>query len=225
MPSYSAAEAKGMLRAPTTPPPVEWEYAPPFIPLNGESLALLIPSLPDDPKTRFLDELAGEALDSAPRKGKEQKDPGSPKKRKKEQVEDEEDRKVTHAALAKVPPEEFWERLGFRQECTSGDVTGFFAMDVGGDTCQTTTAHSLPPTLVERLLKSLLNTDFGTRALAADGTKNWLESTRRLVVDEIGEAGWEACTASIEAKGDIDTGERKRKEEIVTVLQPRKKKK
>jgi regulator of Ty1 transposition protein 109 len=283
LPSYSAAEAKGMLRVPISPPPVEWSYGPPFVapllPAAG-SLAVLIPSLPDDPKTRFLDELASAALEATPYAHTEAaasanatasaatedptstsgpaQAPASPKKRRREAIAEEEDRKRTHAALAKVAPDEFWERIGFRQECSSGDVTGFFAIAVDGAradgsasasavpkpqpnetadgpnsstaTATNTTAGTPPPTLslplVERLLKSLLNTDFGSRPLAAAGTRMWLDSARRLVVDEVGERGWEACVASIQAKaGEGERVERKRKEEVVTVLQVRKRKK
>lgn len=266
LPSYTAAEAAGMLRAPAVPPPVEWAYAPPFVapimPLSG-SLAALIPGLPDDPKTRFLDELAGDALDASPYTHKTDAPgsttgdaPPSPKRRRKEReaAADEQDRKRTHAALAKVPAEEFWERLGFRQECSSGDVTGFFCIEVEpvvatgaaaaaaeGDeekdkaTVEAVTmttaeppahdAPTVPQHLVERILKSLLNTDFGTSSMAADGTRAWLDSTRRLVVDEVGEPGWEKSVTAIDAKGDQAGGERKRKDEVVTVLQVRKKKK
>ncbi|TXT05515.1 uncharacterized protein COLE_06835 [Cutaneotrichosporon oleaginosum] len=257
LPSYSASEAKGILGAPRRPPPSEWEYAPPFrAPLfrARRSLATLIPSLPDDPKTRFLEELVSAALDTpAPHekeKDKEkEKEKGKEKQKSRKNVEaaeDEADRRRAHAALAKIPAGEFWERMGFRQECASGDVTGFFSASVGpkrdgGGEKETSPAssddgeraryepprapHSISKPLVERILTSMLNTDFGTRALAYAGTEQWLASTRALVLDEVGEAGWDASTATIAFKKVAATPPPpKRKEETVTMLQPRKKK-
>lgn len=271
LPSYSASEASGMLRAPIRAPPVEWEYKPPFthplLPTDTPSLATLLPSLPDDPKTRFLEELVDAAVDrvtapigpttssssaastsnatalgpttssssivstaSSTRKHKH-----NDRERIRAEAEDEEERRRAHAALSRVPADEFWERIGFRQECASGDVTGFFSISVEteGETAANhfaaktngaSTRTAIPQLLVERLLKSLLNTDFGTRALACAGTVHWLESTHALVADEIGEDGWTACVANVGAKEGVERVV-KRKEEVVTMLQPRKKKK
>lgn len=295
LPSYAADEARGILGAPRRPlpPGLEWAYAPPFRTplfeptLKTPSLATLIPSLPDDPKTRFLEELVDSAQGpgaDASRSKKEGKEgegaPLSPKKTRSrkelEAEEDEADRRRAHAALAKVPLSEFWERMGFRQECASGDVTGFFSIaaaphqagvasangatagsngktvgereegvDAGRDADDASVAatertersdtrdrfepprppHGLSKALVERILTSLLNTDFGNRALAYEGSAGWLASTRALVVDEVGEEGWAGSTATIAAKAAAAAAAPvKRKEEAVTMLQPRKKK-
>lgn len=288
LPSYAADEARGILGAPRRPLPtsLEWTYAPPFgwplLSTRKTSLATLIPSLPDDPKTRFLEELVSSAHDAAlvQRLSKQQAPatPLSPKKSRSRKeldaAEDEAQRKRAHAALAKVPLAEFWERMGFRQECSSGDVTGFFSIRVASsssaanengregegegegedgeaeaeaevdDTASLASTersseasryrfeplrppNGLPKALVERILTSLLNTDFGTRGLAYTGTESWLASTRSLVVDEIGEDGWAASTATIAPKASAAVSAvamPKRKEESVTMLMPRKKK-
>lgn len=313
LPSYSAAEARGMLPASSTlPPGVQWEYKPPFTHriLPGTSLATLIPSLPDDPKTRFLEELVDDALDKSPytvkerrrssqssakppnsgtsaadgakgdtegqqignaegteqsaaKDGEEAKEQEKEKERarlsrkERETEAEEEERRKAYAALEKVPLDEFWERMGFRQECASGDVTGFFHVAVvpdpeGGDVSAAVAqaeaaklseaeskpestdsgkppssgkdANTLPQALVERILTSMLNTDFGNRQLASSGTSFWLQATKALVVDAIGEKGWDACFGSVGAKSGVERVQ-KRKEETVTMLQPRKKKK
>ncbi|EKC99499.1 hypothetical protein A1Q2_06231 [Trichosporon asahii var. asahii CBS 8904] len=294
LPSYSAAEARGMLPAASAlPAGVKWDYKPPFTHriLPGTSLATLIPSLPDDPKTRFLEELVDDALDKEPyavrerRRSSQAKQPedskdengeksdanGEPKddkekeraklsRKERETEAEEEERRKAYAALENVPTDEFWERMGFRQECASGDVTGFFHVLVvpdpeGGDASSFVAAaeaqqlaaeskpdskpessdsskppasgkdaHTLPPALVERILTSMLNTDFGNRQLASSGTSFWTQATKSLVVDAIGEKGWDACFGSIAAKQGVQR-EQKRKEETVTMLQPRKKKK
>lgn len=230
LPSYSSSEAKGMLGAARQPLPsgLEWSYAPPFTKQQlgeGTSLATMIPSLPDDPKTRFLEELVADGEPT--RSNGAPTSPSKAKTRKERDAADEEaERKRAHAALTKIPAEEFWERIGFRQECASGDVTGFFAIEATpqeADSAPTAITSSLPQATVARVLKSLLNTDFKTRALAAAGTEQWLASTKTLVVDEIGEDGWKACVASIAAKDTAPIAKRK-EEPVVTMLQPRKKK-
>ncbi|WVQ78830.1 hypothetical protein IAT38_000921 [Cryptococcus sp. DSM 104549] len=146
LPGYEQGEAQALL-GPGKPLPegITWSYAPPFTtPLHPSfsaepTLATLVPSLPDDPKTRFLEELVGDvpppppattstttqAADGAPAEVK------AKTKKEKEIEEDEHTRKIAHAALAKVGVDEFWERMGFRQECASGDVTGFFTLEFG----------------------------------------------------------------------------------------------
>ncbi|BEJ16920.1 hypothetical protein CspHIS471_0603210 [Cutaneotrichosporon sp. HIS471] len=244
LPSYSASEAKGILGARRQG--AEWTYAPPFqVPMfrAKRSLATLIPSLPDDPKTRFLEELVSSALDT-PATHKDGKEKEGKRSRKDvEAAEDEAERRRAHGALARVPVDEFWERMGFRQECASGDVTGFFSARVGPESKEDKerspsveeggryepprTPYAVSKPLVERILTSMLNTDFGTRTLAYAGTDMWLASTRALVIDEVGEDGWTASTASIAPKasaGSAVAPPPKRKEETVTMLQPRKKK-
>ncbi|RSH94792.1 hypothetical protein EHS25_004598 [Saitozyma podzolica] len=173
LPSYSAGEAAGMLGPPrqALPEGISWIYEPPFTtPVvspstssssgasasasDPPSLAALIPSLPDDPKTRFLEELVDGSPHRPPpnpaaRNTRSDRDgPPSPKKRgglskkEREAAEDEAERKHASAALSKVSKEEFWERMGFRQECASGDVTGFFTAEVVSPTIHTAHSHS-----------------------------------------------------------------------------------
>ncbi|ORX35244.1 histone acetylation protein-domain-containing protein [Kockovaella imperatae] len=356
LPSYSAEEAKGMLGASkmTLPDGLGWMYGPPFASTpNGQSptLAMVIPSLPDDPKTRFLDELVSELTPTVPHdrasrsetkvngdhgRSKGDRAPlevgalpmadlatadtasshaelssnalctsaegpgltssgvtlveslnGSPKKkqtkhlgattlaqREKERQMDEADRKAAEGALSRISPDEFWERMGFRQECASGDVTGFFTLESSVTSSSPTkekqstsreldrkssspiltdedgpdglaiapptsgsrpspnvllsSSMDLPNELVDRILTSLLNCDFASQSLAIESTKIWSRGAKGIVIGEIGESGWETCIASISKKEGLDTGltvKRKEEEElVVTMLQPRKKK-
>jgi regulator of Ty1 transposition protein 109 len=125
-------------------PPI-WEYGHPFasssgIPLpcppppDGQvNLGHYIPYFEDDPKSRFLDEIActsdAPGVRSPP-----------PKRRKvaKDDATDAPDESASgtaaptrpHGDLGRVVPAEFWERISFRQECVAGAVTGFFALAV-----------------------------------------------------------------------------------------------
>jgi regulator of Ty1 transposition protein 109 len=174
LPGYSAGEAQGMLgqRKPL-PPGMEWTSTPPFhdTPLASSSssttsssaaqdtftrpsLADWIPSLPDDPKARFLDDLVSDGAEDPTRrrnmlKPKDPSNPGSSSSsiqtqsstgpssssqkkdghRARVQAEDEAERRFTSSTLERVSKEEYWERMGFRQECISGDVTGFFSLE------------------------------------------------------------------------------------------------
>lgn len=149
LPGYEEAEARTMLgQGRALPAGVAWAYRPPFTdpvvaPSRSStissssssvlppSLATLIPSLPDDPKTRFLEELVADAIPQySIRSDEKQKDKDGKKSRKEREADEEQHaRTEAHAALAKVFKDEFWERIGFRQECASGDVTGFFTLE------------------------------------------------------------------------------------------------
>lgn len=299
LPGYSPAEARGMLgqRKPL-PEGLEWTSAPPFsnplpsvagpsstpsssqsTPVSAMSLASLIPSFPDDPKSRFLDDLVSEGAEDPQRRRKllgenpssssigsstSASASGSGSKRQKTeshkgrlQAEDEAERRFTQATLEKVSQGEYWERMGFRQECISGDVTGFFTLEYTARATTTTTTKiheestsaplrthdqntnsgvpslpvstNLPPDIVDRLVRALLNTDFKSYTHAIDHTAVWDRAVHSVVVDEIGEEGYKACIATI--PGKVIVGDQpvvapiKRKEEQVTVLQVRKKKK
>lgn len=303
LPGYSPDEAKGMLgqRKPLLAG-LQWTSAQPFstpfpplagpsstpltssqptptdAPIPASSLASLIPSFPDDPKSRFLDDLVCDGAEDPQRRRRLlEENPssssiaskssatgtGSGGKRERTtshkgrmQLEDEAERRFTQATLEKTSKEEYWERMGFRQECISGDVTGFFTLESTASapasvsslstfkpiepTSDNTSAPpqtdhaalptvttNLPPDIVDRLVRALLNTDFKTLDQAIDHTAIWDRAVHSVVIDEIGEKGYQACIAIILAK---EGGEKevempiKRKEEV-TMLQPRKKKK
>lgn len=291
LPSYSASEASGMLRPSREPLPsgLFWKYEPPFTtpvyhsssPLSSSlpSLATLIPSLPDDPKTRFLDEMISEGVSSSstgervvkfPRSdinesGSIRLDASSERRnkasRKKEEAAgDEAERKTSHSILSRTKPDEFWERMGFRQECASGDVTGFFTLIVGPESASlavhqkgdatipeadvteieesqkaSSSAPSgeivksslLPQAILDRLLTALLNIDFKSRDLAIEGTALWESAVKSIASDEVGLEAFERdCVGTIEAtQGSEVVVKRPREEVVVTMLQPRKKKK
>ncbi|KIR71385.1 hypothetical protein I310_04692 [Cryptococcus deuterogattii CA1014] len=313
LPGYDEQEAKTLVGAGRPlPKGMHWTYTPPFTSLlipspsspsvsssgsgSGSgtrvSLATLIPSLPDDPKTRFLEELvsehprppntctssstATEKKQGGQEESKSEPEPelepesgsgsgngpgkrqgggkeGTRTRKEREAEEDAAQRKFAENLLHAVGIAEFWERMGFRQECASGDVTGFFTLECGsvsgtgterkhasGESSPATTAKNalalLPQAITERILTALTNLDFANPTLAVEGSTIWLEQTHSIVAGEVGEAGWEVCLARIEGKAGqagavivtgverIGEGVRKR-EEVVTMLQPRKKKK
>jgi len=218
--------------------------------------------LPDDPKARFLDDLVSDGSQDPQRRhnllkpktdssagggGSSSSIPSSSpgKKRDKDplknraKAEDEAERRFTHATLEATSVGEYWERMGFRQECISGDVTGFFTLESSPTTTTTSTpmtsVHTsdpktpptaLPHAIVDRILSALLNTDFKTFESSLDHSALWENQVKSLVVDEIGEEGYKACVGSVEGKMGIEDPAPKRKDEApVTMLQPRKKKK
>ncbi|OCF56525.1 hypothetical protein L486_05375 [Kwoniella mangroviensis CBS 10435] len=167
LPGYEEVESLNLLgKGKDLPEGLKWEYKPPFddpITSTGNantnnttnlrnlpiSLATLIPSLPDDPKTRFLEELVTDTFQQNPnplksRQQTQQKEGASSSssastststKKSKKEIELEEElnqRQSSHIALSKIDKNEFWERIGFRQEC-AGDVTGFFTLETTGE--------------------------------------------------------------------------------------------
>lgn len=92
---------------------------------GGFNLGRFIPSFEDDPKARFMDEIAhttnSDVIKSPVRK--------RAKKTADEDVHEVEKKESSRTGeLEKVTPGEYWERMSFRQECVAGIVTGFFAM-------------------------------------------------------------------------------------------------
>ncbi|KAJ7147518.1 histone acetylation protein-domain-containing protein [Mycena crocata] len=156
LPGFSQLEAEHSLRRATSSVATSdaterlWMYGHPYsqteIPLPcpaptpgpHTNLGHFIPTFDDDPKSRFMDEMASEAqgIRSPPRKRARtvlhsndadvSKDAAAEKERhggKEERILGE---------LGKVSADEFWERMSFRQECVAGAVTGFF---VAGISC------------------------------------------------------------------------------------------
>ena len=153
LPGYTELEATNSLRAGhatsvTTNTSVSWTYGHPYshsdIPLpcpkcsgQQQNLGHFIPCFDDDPKSRFMDEIAyTTSADSVtspkpkrPRaftRGEEGSSANSPAP-----TVDEKDGKNNRPPLGElgtVTPDEFWERMSFRQECVAGAVTGFFTL-------------------------------------------------------------------------------------------------
>lgn len=121
------------------------------------------------------------------------------------------------AALATISWDNFWTRMGYRQECISGDVTGFFSMYVGLSPSSTAAPptervaqedeeqptgegpHQVSHPLFSRIAAALLNHDFANRTLAIDATRRFLGQTENIVVAEIGKELWDSrCVARVE---------------------------
>lgn len=137
LPGFSDVEAIRALnsgRGPLRASGVDWIYGHPYAKSRSEDIPLpcavdehnlghYIPSFEDDPKSRFLDEIAHTSESDVIRSPARKKS----KKGHDEDVSDKrDDRQV--GELAKVIPEEYWERMSFRQECVAGIVTGFFVL-------------------------------------------------------------------------------------------------
>lgn len=154
LPGYSEFEATHSLKfasaSMAASAPYPWTYRHPYsqseIPLpcpadrdsaGKQNLGRFIPSFEDDPKSRFMDEIAYttdvEGIKSPERKRPRTKShsDGSPPTRpavgeEKEPQYGKDD--LPLGELGKVTPDEFWERMSFRQECIAGAVTGFFTL-------------------------------------------------------------------------------------------------
>ncbi|KZO93614.1 hypothetical protein CALVIDRAFT_472700, partial [Calocera viscosa TUFC12733] len=156
LPGYSALEATRLLPARPTPP-IPWTYAHPYtlspspsspssslppahpLPLPWPSahptqgIAGLIPSFPDDPKARFVQELASDVdpLAAVPRKRGNLKGPDPPQSGKNKSSQETGTGPgggAEEKALARTGVDEFWQLVPFRQECSSGAVTAFFVL-------------------------------------------------------------------------------------------------
>ncbi|KAK7056700.1 hypothetical protein VNI00_002417 [Paramarasmius palmivorus] len=164
---------------------------------NTKNLGNYIPSFDDDPKSRFIDEIAymteKEGIKSPPRKRArtistsrhEDTVPVSGSAAaggegaEKSEVQDR-----PLGELGKVTPSEFWERMSFRQECVSGAVTGFFTLIVSVKDAETdgstSTVSPLAPqagqvssNVNKRVMTSLMTgVEFSTRERAVNATES-----------------------------------------------------
>lgn len=221
LPGLSEFEAYHSLERvyPSTGSRSSWTYGHPYsqdeIPLpcpcpsGGDSprhLGQCIPSFDDDPKSRFIDEIAY-TTDADGVRSPERKRPradtlktheedassadASEKKEGRSKKEDQ-----THKEVKKVSVEEFWERMSFRQECIAGAVTGFFVIGVSAtrtpsvSTLSTSEVSPLAPQagqvssqMNKRVLTSLLTAhEFPTVEKAVWSTKV-IEDTIRGLCD------------------------------------------
>ncbi|KAG8874712.1 hypothetical protein FRB98_008293 [Tulasnella sp. 332] len=91
-----------------------------------------------------------------------------------------------------VTTEEFWERMGFRQECTLNAVTGFFVVDHlldaspsppvndNASPSEVAARGTVPTAMLARISSSLQNLDFGSTERAIEATKVLTESIKGL---------------------------------------------
>ncbi|KAL0960624.1 hypothetical protein HGRIS_005655 [Hohenbuehelia grisea] len=134
-------------------PSIPWAYSHPYsqkeIPLpcpepakGHPNLGNFIPYFDDDPKSRFIDEIAyttdKDGIKSpAPKRRKVKphqeasaESIGSNLDGKKDEDETRDKDEKPLGELGTVSPDEFWERMSFRQECVAGAVTGFFTLAI-----------------------------------------------------------------------------------------------
>lgn len=220
LPGYDQPEAEDLLRvASSSTPPLtksaSWTYGHPYstpgvqLPCPREegedNLGTYIPWFDDDPKSRFLDEIAlivatSEGILKSPAKKRPKRElqggEGTGTLRRTSDADksaaaaaparshNKEDTKAM-GELTKVSPDEFWERMSFRQECVAGAVTGFFtlvfspASTAGTESARRSTTSPLAPRagqvgpqMVKRVMTSLLTgVEFSTREKAIRSTE------------------------------------------------------
>ncbi|PSR71938.1 hypothetical protein PHLCEN_2v12148 [Hermanssonia centrifuga] len=224
LPGLSELEALNTLHfAASTPVPssVQWTYGHqssqtdiplPCPPSKGTyNLGHSIPSFDDDPKSRFIDEIA-HTTDGDGIRSPEAKRPKSAlqqtnsKDRQGEDVDENKEEPRHQGELNKVTPDEFWERMSFRQECIAGAVTGFFWLGIAyppppADSHNSSVPSPLAPQpgqvaprLLKRVVASLLNGyDFSTVERAVRATET-LEGVIRGLCENIGSEPAEAKT-------------------------------
>ncbi|KAJ4482236.1 histone acetylation protein-domain-containing protein [Lentinula aciculospora] len=225
LPGYSEIEAEHSLKPVNAARPVthsyQWAYGHPYsqneipLPCPGNdidtdaprNLGQFIPSFDDDPKSRFMDEIAyttgPKGIKSPPRKRARAASSTSHGEDHRLDVavsndgDDDGERRDSHiekddrplGELQKVSVDEFWERMSFRQECVAGAVTGFFALGVASFPIDSDERYAVSPLspqhgqvsskMNKRVITSLMTgVEFSTRERAIRATE-LIESTIR----------------------------------------------
>ena len=178
-------------------PNSKWTVADPLLSLVPYSPNLpercLIPRFPDDPKSRFVDELDEELTEPSQPQSRTQASPFKGKRPGK------------WRSVGSL--EEFWELMAFRQECASGRLVGFLwgvftpvtshsakngeGVGNGGESGSGSSSPSpssskqepaissgeisLPPQHYARTHRLLLHLDYATLDIAAESSKRWID--------------------------------------------------
>ncbi|WFD27668.1 hypothetical protein MNAN1_002669 [Malassezia nana] len=162
-----------------------WEarrsYMPSSAAMQARTLATLVPVFPDDPKGRYMNELCstGHEPGFMPRINKDHKP--SPEHRQA---------MMERQALEKVSIEAYWEQMGFRQECSSGNAVGVFVICISAkDACPPAErkapeaqTFSLPHPLLPNLMLEHLQQDacaWSDVAQAVRLTRHFYEGVHR----------------------------------------------
>ncbi|EMD40124.1 hypothetical protein CERSUDRAFT_112348 [Gelatoporia subvermispora B] len=181
------------------------------------NLGHFIPWFDDDPKSRFIDEIAHTANVNGVRSPKTKRprpihgktDDRARMDPPREEDEEDKDRNRDKdgqpaGELGKVTADEFWERMSFRQECIAGAVTGFFAFGASSPTDAADAPGGMespassplapqpgqvPPRMVRRIVATLLNHhDFSTAERAVRATET-LEGAVKGLCEDLAPAG------------------------------------
>ncbi|KAH8920924.1 hypothetical protein BT69DRAFT_1352031 [Atractiella rhizophila] len=229
-----------------------WTYGHPYTTLSSpvplptstqsESSALprlgdLVPSFPDDPKSRFLNSLTSSRLNPAGERndwdeemyGLRTEGAGS---MKRVEVERERERERKRLEEVEGGADEFWERMAWRQECCDGHVGGFFVVareekeslsSIGaGEHTVSLAPHpmSLPTVNYIPLWSTVHNLSYTTPSLQSGSLvtsfARWVEEFKSLATKEGSEGseeGWKAeCEGKIQVNNkDVDIGTEKGK--------------
>lgn len=204
LPGYSQTEAELSLKSTASSScSPSWTYGHPYsqtdIPLpcppDATNLGHFIPYFDDCPKSRFLDEIAYTA-GSEGIKSPARKRPRLEVQASKNIVEEADEQQSSGTGerplgeLSKVTPDEFWERMSFRQECVAGAVTGFFILALSSTSVKDGATDTKPsplapeagqvsPKLIKRILTTLMTgVEFSTLERAIKATET-LENTIR----------------------------------------------
>ena len=212
LPGYSELEAINSLHVASplnsSTSSIQWTYGHPYsqsdIPLpcprsqGPRSLGHYIPSFEDDPKSRFMDEIAHITEEDGVRSPERKRARTLSRTDSKDQLLTSQDdgskghkEHLPEGELGKCSADEFWERMSFRQECVAGAVTGFFTVGISSP-ADTSHPHSAPSplaphpgqvahNLVRRVVATLLNgVEFSTVERSAKSTETLEASIKGL---------------------------------------------
>ncbi|KAK7690347.1 hypothetical protein QCA50_007004 [Cerrena zonata] len=179
---------------------------PPRVGTEKPHLGHVIPWFDDDPKSRFMDDLAHNTETNAVKSPKKKKPKTSSQKPEStastsdastriSRKAEHENRRTPTGELNQVGPDEFWERMSFRQECVAGAVTGFFTLGISISSQNDSSASKNPSVpsplapqagqvsarLVRRVVSSLMTAhEFSTVERAIHATETLEESIKGL---------------------------------------------
>ncbi|KAF8509994.1 histone acetylation protein-domain-containing protein [Hysterangium stoloniferum] len=253
LPGQSELEARYLLRETESQPSqsLNWAYSHPYdvhawgkIPYVSAtssktssddavpvSLAYLIPHFEDDPKRRFLDELAVTseaqpvAIPTPKRKRRKTEERNSAIRLSQTSPQSPRTPRRPKTDLDTTSIGEFWERMSYRQECSQGAVTGFFTAvfsqqcdfsmevdavsNISSEATSAVDGHptllvdgTIPHTIIKRIMSSLLTgVEFSNAERSHKGTQV-IESTIKGLCEGLGRPNVDPSPSNQNTDGD-----------------------
>jgi regulator of Ty1 transposition protein 109 len=242
--AVQAIRASASLTASAEAP--RWEYGQPFScsgiphpcppPAKGKvNLGHFIPYFEDDPKSRFLDDIAFTTEAPLPQS------PARKRRKLDHDVEEESDApkpvpdeeatvariRQAEGELGKVSVAEYWERMSFRQECVQGAITGFFALAVSAPATHPADTAPLAPRpgevsldVYHRIHTTLTKqNEFSTKGRAVRATEI-VEGVIRSLCEAATDVGSDIARPSTSAPSSCDNAGAKTPEPSFALLNP-----
>lgn len=234
LPGFSYAES--LPYVPPTPADSSWTYGHPYGRLRPTmagtvepyTLNDLIPAFPDDPKARFLASLTSTPIPPTGEEGDYDDVHARAASNLTATTELTASLALERKRLVAVEggADEFWERIGYRQECMDGHLTAFFVVAIAYPPASPIKEPKLA--VLERasyihLWSRFHNVEYGEVEMAKKAYETWRGDIEAACANDGVEVATLTASVTIEVATEVVKRPAEEAKAVITMLQPRKK--